>query len=101
MRKLLTRFGLVAAVVASVMGPVGQANATTQVFSCHLGYNSYQAWAWCDYGLGGVRAAGYCWNGSYNTLRYGPWKPAGQLSVMSCVQGEAGEVLNGAWYETF
>ena len=100
MNKILALLTAVALTVITTLVPA-PAGATTQVWSCHLNYNSYQAWAWCDYGLGGVRAAGYCWNGSYNTLRYGPWKPAGQISLMSCVQGESGELLNGAWYETF
>lgn len=96
MRKTLVRLLTVLMATAGVtVGVAGQAQA---VFSCHLDYNSNSAWAWCDYGLGGVRVAGYCWDGYGNTLYYGPWKPAGQTSWMGC---GGGRLLNGAWYETF
>lgn len=101
MKKLLTRLGVIAATTVAVAVVPVPASATTQVWSCHLQYNSTSAWAWCDFGLGGVRAAGYCWNGSFDVYRVGPWKPAGQTSIMTCVQGDVGEVLDGAWYETF
>jgi hypothetical protein len=86
-----------------VIGLVGfglptPASATTQVFSCHIDYSSYWVKAWCDYGLGGVRAAGYCWDGYGDVAYYGPWKPAGQVSEMIC---GGGRVLDGAWYETW
>lgn len=67
------------------------------VWGCHLDYNYYSAWSWCDGGLGADRVAGYCWNGSYDEGPYhGPWAQAGQRSTMIC---GGGKVLDGAWIE--
>jgi hypothetical protein len=102
MRKTIVALAVAALTTASMAaGTTGVGEATTQVFSCHLGYSSTAAWAWCDLGAGGVRVTGYCWNGSFDERFYGPWRPAGQLSSFSCAGGDGGKVLDGAWYETF
>lgn len=86
------------AIGITVVIPTGSAQAVWQCAVWTGGNPAYYAQARCDFGLGGVRVAGYCWNGSYDFLYYGPWKPAGQTSTMIC---NGGQQMDGAWYETF
>lgn len=97
MRKWLAAALVGLATLLGVVIPAGTANA---VFSCHLDFStaSESAWAWCDYGLGGVRVGVHCWNGLYDTTYYGPWVTAGNTSIVYC---GGGRVLDGSWYETF
>ena len=96
---MISKALVVAALVAgAIVVPAQQAQA---VWQCRLwteGNPAYRANATCSFGTGGVRVAGYCWDGWQDIYQAGPWRPAGQTSTIIC---GGGRVLDGAWYETF
>jgi hypothetical protein len=95
MRKWIV--GVLAALVLALGGVLFSQGTAQAVWGCSLNYNSYSAWSYCEGGLGGHRAVGYCWNGSYDEgPYYGPWASAGHTSKMIC---GGGKLLDGAWIE--
>lgn len=79
---------------------VGQvpAQAVWQCYKWTEGSPAYRASARCDFGLGGVRVAAYCYANYSDDLYYGPWVSAGGTSTVIC---GGGKVIDGYWYETF
>lgn len=96
LRTLLATIATLALVLGGLLVGGGTAQA---VWNCYAWTSQPRyAYATCDYGLGGVRVWGSCWNGHYDNVYHGPWVTAGHVSSVICT---GTDTIDGAWYETF